>query len=52
MYEIKVTPDSGSRFIVKVSRDELEGMMKELSKRMGAGLVNFITVKPIWEVSE
>ena len=52
MFEVKVTPDSGARYVVTVSRDNLGGTLKDLSERMGRGLVVFVSVAPIWEVAE
>lgn len=52
MFEIKVTPDMGKRFTTIVHRDDLESMLRVLSKRMNDGLVVFVTVKPIWKAGE
>lgn len=52
MFEVKVTPDMGKRFVMKVAREDLAGILKELSNRMNRGLVVFVSVAPIWEKVE
>jgi hypothetical protein len=52
MYEIKVTPDNGARYVVTVSRDDLGAIMKEVSRRLIIGEVNSFTVHTIWESVE
>lgn len=49
MFQVKVTPDNGRRYVVTVTRDKLAGVLKELSDHMGRGLVVFVSVTPVWE---
>jgi hypothetical protein len=49
MYEIKVTPDNGARYVVTVSRDGLGAVLLEVGKRLGNGEVAMFSVHPIYE---
>jgi len=49
MFEIKVVPDMGKRFVMKVKPEDLDSILKELGWRMRNGLVSRFSVAVLYE---
>lgn len=49
MFEVKVTPDNGSRYTVMVAGCDLQTTIKDVTKRVVLGEVQCFTVHTIWE---
>lgn len=49
VYQVKVTPDSGKRYILTVERDDLGATVSEVARRVALGQVVCFTVHTVYE---